>query len=48
MVSEGGLNMAWLRRFWIALRVLVVLAIVALVGFVLWAIFIEIALERGI
>lgn len=40
--------MVWLRRLWIALRVLTVLAIVAFVGFMLWAIFIEIALERGI
>lgn len=40
--------MIWLRRLWIALRVLAVLAIVALVGFVLWAIFIEIAMERGL
>jgi hypothetical protein len=40
--------MRWLRRLWIIIRVLAVLAIFAVVGFVLWAIFIENAMERGI
>lgn len=40
--------MQWLHRLWVAVRVLAFFALMALVGFVLWVIFIEIALERGI
>jgi hypothetical protein len=40
--------MIWLRRAAIAVGLLAVLALMAFVGFALWVIFIEIALERGI
>lgn len=40
--------MLWFHRSLIVLSVLAVFALIALVGFVAWAIFIEIALQRGI
>jgi hypothetical protein len=40
--------MLWLRRLWIIIRILAVLVTVVIVSFVLWAVFIEIAMERGI
>jgi hypothetical protein len=40
--------MIWLRRASIAVVLLAFLALIAFVGFALWVVFIEIALERGI